>query len=75
MYPLSGVAMPYIRIPNKDVFYFISALKPQNAFGPDVIGPNILTSIAAVQTPCMVYLSFPLEVGLRGMALALFSCA
>ncbi len=45
-----------MRILTNDVFYALSGLNPQKAYGPDGIPPVVLKNCASVLTPCLVKL-------------------
>ncbi len=47
--------MPQIKILNNDVFYGLSGLNPQRAYGPDGV-PLVLKNCASVLMPCLVKL-------------------
>ncbi len=48
--------MPVIEILPNEVFYALSGLIPQNAYGPDGVPPIVLKNCASVVTPCLVKL-------------------
>ncbi len=48
--------MPVIKILPNDVFYALSGLNPQKAYGPDGVPPIVLKNCAFVLTPCLVKL-------------------
>ncbi len=48
--------MPVIKILPNEVFYVISGLNPQKAYGLDGVPPIILKTCASVLTPCVVKL-------------------
>ncbi len=54
--PHSDSALPVIRILNNDVFYALSSLDPQKAYGLDGVPPIALQNCASVLTPCLVKL-------------------
>ncbi len=45
--------MPVIKILSNDVFYALSGLNPQKAYGPDGVPPIVLKNCASVLTPCL----------------------
>ena len=49
----SDSAMPVIKILHNDVFYALSGLNPQKAYGPDGVPPIVLKNCASVLTPCL----------------------
>ncbi len=48
--------MPVIKILPNDVFYALSGLSPQKAYGPDGVLLIVLKNCASVLTPCLVKL-------------------
>ncbi len=48
--------MPAIKNLSNDVFYALSGINPQNAYGPDGVPPIVLKNCAFVLTPCLVKL-------------------
>ena len=48
--------MPVIKILQNDVFYALSGLNPQKAYGPDGVPPIVLKNCASVLSPCLVKL-------------------
>ncbi len=48
--------MPGIEIISNDVFYALSGLNLQNAYGPDGVPPIVLDNCASALTPCLVKL-------------------
>ncbi len=48
--------MPVIKILPNDVFYALSSLNPQKAYGPDGVPPIVLKNCASVLTLCLVKL-------------------
>ncbi len=55
-YPPSDSFMPIIKILPNVVFYALSGLNPQKAYGPDGVPPIILKNCASELTPCLVKL-------------------
>ncbi len=48
--------MPVIKILHNDIFYTLSGLNPQKAYGLDGVPPIVLKNCASVLTPCLVKL-------------------
>ncbi len=55
-YPPSDSFMPVIKILPNDVFYALSGLSHQKAYGPDGVPTIVLKNCASVLTPCLVKL-------------------
>ncbi len=55
-HPPSDSFMPDIEILPNEVFYALSGLNPQKAYGPDGVPPIVLKNCASVLTPCLVKL-------------------
>ena len=55
-HPPSDSFMPVIKILQNDVFYALSGLNPQKAYGPDGVPPIVLKNCASVLSPCLVKL-------------------
>ncbi len=48
--------MPVIKTLPNDVFYALSGLNPEKAYGPDGVPPIVLKNSASGLTPCLVKL-------------------
>ncbi len=55
-YTPSDSFMPVIKILHNDVFYALSGLNPQKAYGPDGVPPIVLKNCPSVLTLCLVKL-------------------
>ncbi len=55
-YSPSDSFMPVIKILSNELFYALSGLNPQKAYGPDGVHPIVLKNCAPVLTPCLVKL-------------------
>ncbi len=55
-HPPSNSCMPVIKILHNDIFYALSDLNPQKAYGPDGVPPIVFKNWGFVLKPCLVKL-------------------